>query len=86
MDELLAKLRMRFAYIVMDVSPILSFSEGIQFSRKVDGVVLVVRSGHTKRELARRAVELLDDAGAKVLGTVLNRRKYFIPSFIYERL
>jgi hypothetical protein len=29
---------------------------------------------------------LLDDAGANVLGSVLNGRRFYIPRFIYDRL
>ncbi|MBM3307185.1 MAG: CpsD/CapB family tyrosine-protein kinase [Candidatus Eisenbacteria bacterium] len=81
-----AELRRRFGFVVIDMAPIVPFSEGVQFSRAVDGVVLVVRSGNTKRELVQRAMELLGDAGARVLGTVLNRRRFYVPRFIYERL
>lgn len=85
-EQLLADVRQRFRYVVLDMPPLLSFSEGVPISRMVDGVVLVVRSGHTKRELVERALELLRDAGANVLGTVLNRRKFHIPRMIYDRL
>jgi len=86
MEQVLAELRRRFGFVIIDVSPIVPFSEGVQFSRLTDGVVLVVRSGRTKRELVQRALELLGDAGARVLGTVLNRRKFYVPRFIYERI
>jgi len=85
-EQAVAELRRRFGFVVIDMSPIVPFSEGAQLSRMVDGVVLVVRSGRTKRELVQRALELLDDAGARVLGTVLNRRRFYVPRFIYERL
>jgi len=85
-EQAVAELRRRFGFVVVDMSPIVPFSEGVQFSRMVDGVVLVVRSGRTKRELVQRALELLDDAGGRVLGTVLNRRRFYVPRFVYERL
>lgn len=85
-EHLLTELRERFNYVVLDMPPLLSFSEGVPISRMVDGVILVIRSGHTKRELVERALELLGDAGANVLGTVLNRRKFHIPRMIYDRL
>lgn len=85
-DGLLAELRKRFPCIVLDGPPLLSFSEGVQLSRKADGVIVVIRSGRTKRELVQRGLELLGDARASVLGTVLNGRSFHIPRFIYERL
>ena len=74
------------SYIVIDSAPLIPFAEGIQLSRKVDGVVLVVRSATTKHAQVQRVLALLDDAGAKVLGSVLNGRRFYIPKFIYNRL
>jgi Mrp family chromosome partitioning ATPase len=39
----------------------------------VDGVVLVVESGAAARRGLLRAQKILDGAGAKILGTVLNK-------------
>jgi capsular exopolysaccharide synthesis family protein len=86
LDAALNECRRRFQLTVIDTPPLLSFSEGIQLSRKVDGVVLVVRAGRTKRQLVELAIDQLSDAGANVIGTVLNRRKFYIPPMIYERL
>ena len=51
-----------------------------------DGVVLVVQAGRTKRPVLTRAADLLRKAGARVLGSVLNRRVLEIPEFIYRRI
>ena len=61
-------------------------AEGVQLSRRVDGVVIVIRSASTKQTMVRRVLALLDDAGANVLGSVLNGRKFYIPQVIYDRL
>ncbi len=86
MEGMLTELRRRFSCVVFDVPSVLSYSEGVSLSRGVDGVVVVIRSGRTKRELIQHALHLLDGAGAKVLGTVLNRRRFYIPRFLYERI
>ncbi|MBK7495467.1 MAG: hypothetical protein IPI28_08755 [Candidatus Omnitrophica bacterium] len=51
-----------------------------------DGVVLVVKTRKTKREVIQYSQELLVKAGARELGVVLNRVRYYIPEFIYRRL
>jgi Mrp family chromosome partitioning ATPase len=38
-----------------------------------DGVVLVMRSGHTTREAAQFSRRQLTDAGARILGLVINQ-------------
>ncbi len=83
---LLSGFRGRFRFVVIDAPPILAYSESIQLSGHCDGVVVVVRAGHTRRQLPARALDLLDEAGASTLGTVLNRRRFYIPQFVYDRI
>jgi len=83
---LIEELKDEYEYVVFDIPSVLAYSEGLTLSRSVDGVLIVVRSGGTKRALVERSIGLLEDAGATVLGAVLNRRKFYIPQFIYDRL
>lgn len=83
---MISELRKQFAFIAVDAAPLLGSPEGAQVSQLADCVVLVVRFGHTRRQLPERALEILRDADARVLGTVLNRRRFYIPRFVYERL
>ena len=85
-DGMLSELRGRFDLIIIDSAPLVPFAEGVQLSQKVDGVVLVIRSATTRQASAQRVLALLDDAGTKVLGSVLNGRRFYIPKFIYDRL
>jgi Mrp family chromosome partitioning ATPase len=52
----------------------------------VDGAVLVVEAENKRAEVAIQAKEHLEEAGAKVLGAVLNRRRHVIPEVVYRRL
>jgi Mrp family chromosome partitioning ATPase len=52
----------------------------------VDGVILIVGSGKTRRQVALKAKKELEDAGARILGIVLNRRKYHVPAWVYRHL
>jgi len=76
----------RFDWVVVDGAPVLESPESVDLAPLVDGVVLVIRSGRTKRQVVIRAVDLLRKSGARVLGTVLNRRRFEIPDFIYRRV
>lgn len=86
MAELFTSVEGRFGFVVIDSPPLLSYSDGVQMSTLCDGVVLVVRAGHTRRQLHVRALDLLEEAGATALGTVLNRRRFYIPKFVYDRI
>jgi len=75
-----------YDWIVMDGPPVLFASDAAAIGAVADGVVLVVEAGRTKKPVLTRAVDLLRKAGARVLGTVLNRRRLEIPEFIYRRI
>jgi len=85
-DIFLSKVREEFDYVILDSAPIPSFAEARVLCEKVDGVVLVVESGKIRRQVALRAKKELEDAGAQILGVVLNKRKYYIPEWLYKRL
>jgi Mrp family chromosome partitioning ATPase len=75
-----------YDWIVLDGPPVLFASDAAALGAVADGVVLVVEAGRTKKPVLTRAVDLLRKAGARVLGSVLNRRRLEIPEFIYRRI
>lgn len=84
--QLLDNLQPHYQYIVLDIPPILNFAEGLAISKLCDGVILVVRAGHTRWEVVQEAKRLLQKAGVYIVGGVLNQRKFFIPNWLYKRL
>jgi len=79
-------LRKRFEYVLIDASPVGTYPDCAVLCDKVDAVVMVVRHGSTRREIVKRTKEIIVRAGGKILGVVLNRRRYPIPEFLYRRL
>jgi protein-tyrosine kinase len=84
--EFLKAMREQFDYIILDGPPVLAFSESRVLWGQVDGVVMVLAAGKTRRPVAVRAKKEIEEAGGKVLGVVLNKRKFYIPDWIYSRL
>lgn len=76
--------RSRYDSIVWDVPPIDVLPAAGLIARSVGGVVLVLHAGHTRWHAARHHAERLRYAGANLLGVVLNRKKTYIPSWIYR--
>ena len=72
MAKLLKMLQGHFTHVVVDSPPIASFTDGVLIASMVDGVILVVHSGKSSRQVVRRSRQLLQDIGAKILGVVLN--------------
>jgi len=72
--------------VIIDAPPVIQCPETPPMAALVDGVVLVVRCERTKREMVQRSMSMIAQFEGKVLGVVLNRKKYYIPDFVYRRL
>ena len=59
--------------IIFDSPPLGLVSDAALISQKVDATVLVVKPRHTSRAALKRAVDLLRQADARVVGVVLNQ-------------
>ena len=71
--ELISEMTTRADFVICDSSPVLLIPDNLLLAGAVDGVILVARASSTSfRDLARSKA-LLEDAGARVLGVVLNR-------------
>lgn len=83
--DLLRVLSGRFDLIVVDLPPLDSASV-LDWAPLLDGVVLVVESERVRWQVAARGIELLEQAGSQVLGTVINKQREYIPQWLYEKL
>ncbi|MEW6731502.1 MAG: polysaccharide biosynthesis tyrosine autokinase [Acidobacteriota bacterium] len=72
MKRLLEHLAETHEYVIIDSPPILSFADSIILSSMADGVLLVVHSERSGRDIVQRARRNLDEANARILGVVLN--------------
>jgi capsular exopolysaccharide synthesis family protein len=70
--QLLARCREEFDLVVVDTPPVLRVSDARALSRHGDGVVLVLRAGHSKLKAAIASANVLTQDGSRILGTVLN--------------
>jgi capsular exopolysaccharide synthesis family protein len=75
MLAMLEQAQNEYDVIILDSPPILAVTDAQILSNITDGVVLVVSSGNTEVESAKKSKELLESAKAKILGVVLNNKK-----------
>ncbi len=73
MRHLIEQLKKEADAIVFDSPPALAVTDAAVLSNEVDGVLLVVDAGQTRREFAQHARETLVGVGATVLGVALNK-------------
>jgi len=85
LKDLLKEIKPKFDLILIDSPPVIPYSDASVLSSQIDGVLLVVQSGKTRREDIQQAYATLEDNHANVLGVVLNRQKQVVPDKIYRR-
>lgn len=82
----MGELKTAFNYVLIDGPPVNPYADTPLLGKLADGVVLVVRANSTRREAAKKALESLELANVRVLGTVLNKRLFPIPEPLYRRI
>lgn len=81
-----SSLRSRFDLIIVDSPPALMFPDGPSIVAQVDGVILVVEAEKTRWQVALSVKEKVLKSGGNILGMVFNKRRYYIPHYIYKHL
>ena len=89
MSFLLSLLKRQFDILIIDTPPIIPATDALLLAPQTDGVLLVVKEGHTNREIIKRAAEQIRVAQANLIGVVLNkvdtkRDRYYYSSKYYS--
>lgn len=84
--DLWDKLKERFDLILIDSSSDADTAESISISGNVDGVVLVLEAEKTRRQSVLSIKNRILSNGGTILGVIFNKRKFYIPEFIFKRL
>lgn len=71
-DALLEYLKSQYAYVVIDTPPVKGCADAMIVGRKTDATLLVVRAGLARRDDIRGTRRYLEEAGATLIGAVLN--------------
>jgi capsular exopolysaccharide synthesis family protein len=70
-DEVLALARAQADFVLVDTPPAGALADTAVLAPRLEGILLVVSAGKTKRDLAKRAREQLERVNANLLGVVL---------------
>jgi polysaccharide biosynthesis transport protein len=71
-EHVLGELAKRFDRIILDSPPIQPVTDAVVLSKRVDGVVLVVRASRTIRDELRRSARMIRDVGGGLVGVIVN--------------
>ena len=82
MTLFLREMKEHFDYIVLDTPPVQAVADAQILSTKVDGTLVVVRAGVTKKDDVHNSVASLKKVNANIIGTVLHavdnsKNKYY---------
>ncbi len=66
MEEMLKQWRTDYDRIILDTSPILAVADSLSLAPQVDGVMVLVRSGVTRKKALLRTRELLRRVGSHI--------------------
>jgi len=73
MGDLIEALQKRADVVIFDCPPVMAVADAAILAARLDGTLLVVDSGKTRRPIAQRVKGTLESVGARLLGVVLNR-------------
>lgn len=81
-DSLICELGKIYEYIIIDAPALQVVADSKVLSKKVDGMILVVKAEATKKDIIKSSINDIENLGANLLGIVFNfgdrfRNKYF---------
>jgi non-specific protein-tyrosine kinase len=71
LDKIIESLTMDADIVLFDAPPVVAVTDAAVLGAKVDGVLLVISAGKTRRDHAQRAKELLEKANVRIIGAAL---------------
>lgn len=85
-DSFWSLLRERFDLVLIDSPPFSDSPDGLAFAPQSDGVVIVVESEKTRWKAAEHLKQSILKVGGRLLGVIVNKRRYYIPPFFFKYL
>jgi capsular exopolysaccharide synthesis family protein len=83
-DSHVEQMKARADWVLFDSAPANSYMDSIALAGKVDGVVMVLQSEKTRWEVAQFIKERLESGNGNILGVILNKRRFYIPRWLYK--
>jgi len=72
----------KYRYVIFDLPPVNDISMALRIAPSLDGILLILEAGAGSVAKAIQARDLLSQTGLSTMGTILNKTKPFMPSFL----
>ncbi len=84
--ECIDQLRAEFQYILFDCPALRESGDALGIAPLVDGLLLIIEADRTTKADIFQAERQIETAGGHLYGSILNKRKYLVPSWARRRL
>ncbi len=85
-ESVINRLEQVFDYVILDGYAIYELSDPLNIATKIDGFIITVKCESTKWEIVQMVKDKLINAGGKIYGVTLNKRKFYISPLFYKIL
>jgi len=79
-------LRARYRYSIVDCPSLAVSGDALSLAPHLDGIVVVVAANQTHKTQVANVERQIQMVNGKILGYLLNKRKYMVPDWLYKRL
>jgi Mrp family chromosome partitioning ATPase len=79
-------IRSRYRYSIIDCPALSTNSDVLSLAPHLDGIVVVVAANETHKTQIANVERQIQMVNGKILGYLLNKRKYMVPDWLYKRI
>ena len=83
---LLEETKKRYDFTIIDIPALSQGAFASKITTLCDGVIMVIESERLRWEVAQDCRKQLADCNVKTIGAVLNKRRFYIPKWIYKAI
>lgn len=85
-DLFIATLRKRFSMVLVMLPPTVLFAGVSHTAKMTDGVAILIDCSRTRWEAASECRRQLVESKVNILGVIMNRRKFYVPAWLYRSI
>lgn len=86
LKTLVAQMKSQADWVLFDSPALNAYNDTVVLAPNLDGAIMILQSESTRWEVAQNAKQRMENGRGIIIGTILNRRKIYIPQWIYDLL